>query len=69
MAYLLRESISRCGIWCAVGGSLTWLLHGMIERCAACPDPVHAQRPRVPMDVVLQRLEADADARWRFGAP
>jgi transposase-like protein len=36
--HLLRERISLRGICRAVGVSLTWLLHVMVERFAACPD-------------------------------
>jgi transposase-like protein len=36
--YLVRERISLRGICRAVGVSLTWLLHCMVERFAACPD-------------------------------
>ncbi len=38
IAPLLRERISLRGLCRAVGGSLPWLLHCMVERCAACPD-------------------------------
>jgi insertion element IS1 protein InsB len=36
--HLLRERISLRGICRAVGVSLTWLLHFMVERFAACPE-------------------------------
>src|SRR5262245_52934026 len=36
--HLLRERLSLRGICRAVGVSLTWLLHVMVERCAACPE-------------------------------
>src|SRR3712207_4431036 len=64
--HLLRERISLRGICRAVGVSLTWLLHCMVERFAACPDPLHAQLPVNPTDVVLRRLEAEADEMWSF---
>ena len=38
IAHLLRERISLRGICRAVGVSLTWLLHFMVECFAACPD-------------------------------
>jgi len=38
IAPLLRERISLRGLCRAFGGSLPWLLHCMVERCAACPD-------------------------------
>jgi transposase-like protein len=59
--HLLRERISLRGICRAVGVSLTWLLRFMVERFAACPDYLHVQLPGDPTDVVIQRLEADAD--------
>jgi hypothetical protein len=39
--HLLRERISLRGICRAVGVSLTWLLHCMVGRFAACPDDLH----------------------------
>jgi insertion element IS1 protein InsB len=38
----------------------------MVERLAACPEHLHAQSPVNPTDVVLRRLEAEADERWSF---
>jgi insertion element IS1 protein InsB len=64
--HLLCERISLRGICRAVGVSLTWLLHFMVERLAACPDHLHAQLPVNPTDVVLRRLEAEADELWSF---
>ena len=64
--HLLRERISLRGICRAVGVSLTWLLHFMVERFAACPDDLHVQLPRHPTDVVMRRLEAEADEMWSF---
>jgi insertion element IS1 protein InsB len=66
--HLLRERISLRGICRAVGVSLTWLLHFMVERFAACPDHLHIQPPAGPTDVVVQRLEAEADEMWSFVA-
>jgi hypothetical protein len=48
--HLLRERISLCGICRAVGVSLTWLLHFMVERFAACPDDLHVRVSRHPTD-------------------
>jgi insertion element IS1 protein InsB len=64
--HLLCERISLRGICRAVGVSLTWLLHFMVERFAACPNHLHAQLPVNPTDVVLRRLEAEADEMWSF---
>jgi insertion element IS1 protein InsB len=64
--HLLCEHISLRGICRAVGVSLTWLLHFMVERFAACPDHLHVQQPASPTDVVLRQLEAEADEMWSF---
>jgi insertion element IS1 protein InsB len=64
--HLLRERISLRGICRAVGVSLTWLLHFMVARFAACPDHLHVQLPVRPTDVVIRRLEAEADELWSF---
>ena len=64
--HLLRERISLRGICRAVGVSLTWLLHFMVERFAACPDDLYVQLPHRPTDVVIRRLEAEADEMWSF---
>ena len=48
------------------GVSRTWLLHFMVECFAACPDDLHVQVPPRPTDVVLRRLETEADEMWRF---
>jgi IS1 family transposase len=62
--HLLCERISLRGICRAVGVSLTWLLHFMVECFAACPDHLHVRLPNRPTDVVLLRLEAEADEMW-----
>jgi insertion element IS1 protein InsB len=64
--HLLRERISLRGICRAVGVSLTWLLHCMVKRLASCPDHFYVQLPVNPTDVVIQRLEAEADEMWSF---
>jgi insertion element IS1 protein InsB len=66
MTHLLCERISLRGICRAVGVSLTWLLHLMVESLAACPEHLYAQLPGDPTAVVMQRLEAEADAMWSF---
>ena len=63
---LLCERISLRGICRAVGVSLTWLLHFMVDCFAACPDDLHAQPPAQPTAVLLSRLEAEADEMWSF---
>jgi insertion element IS1 protein InsB len=64
--HLLRERLSLRGICRVVGVSLTWLLHFMVERFAACPDHLHVQLPVSPTEVVIRRLEAEADELWSF---
>jgi insertion element IS1 protein InsB len=64
--HLLRERISPRGICRAVGVSLLWLLHFMVECFAACPDHLHIWRPAGPTEVVIQQLEAEADEMWSF---
>jgi insertion element IS1 protein InsB len=64
--HLLRERISLRGICRAVGVSLPWLLHFMVECFAACPDHLHVRRPAGPTEVVIHQLEAEADAMWSF---
>jgi insertion element IS1 protein InsB len=64
--HLLRERISLRGICRAVGVSLTWLLHFMLERFAACPDHLHVQLPVRPTAVEIRQLEAEADELWSF---
>jgi hypothetical protein len=63
---LLCERISLRGICRAVGVSLTWLLHLMVECFTACPDDLHVQLSTRPTAVVLSRLAAEADAMWSF---
>jgi insertion element IS1 protein InsB len=63
---LLRERISLRGICRAVGVSLTWLLRFIVERFAACPDDLYVRIPHRPTDVMLHRLEAEADEMWSF---
>jgi transposase-like protein len=64
--HLLCERISLRGICRAVGVSLTWLLHFIIERFAACPEHLHVQLPVSPTDVVIRQLEAEDDELWSF---
>src|SRR5262245_33078448 len=63
---LFCERISLRGICRAVGVSLTWLLHFMVECFTACPEDLHVQLPAQPTAVLLSRLEAEADEMWSF---
>src|SRR5919205_459656 len=64
--HLLRERISLRGICRAVGVSLTWLLHFMVECFATCPDHLHARPPARSAKVWVYKLEAEADEMWSF---
>lgn len=61
---LLRERISLRGICRAVGVSLTWLWHFMVECFAACPDHLRLRLPANPNKVLIYKLEAEADEQW-----
>ena len=63
---LLCERISLRGICRTVGVSLTWLLHFLVECYTACPDHLHTQLPARPVEVLISRLEAEADEMWSF---
>jgi insertion element IS1 protein InsB len=64
IAHLLRERIFLRGICRVVGVNLTWLLHFMVVRFAACPDDLHVQLPVRPTAVVIRQLAAEADELW-----
>src|SRR5918997_5417904 len=64
VAHLLRERISLRGICRAVGVSLTWLLHFMVECFAACPDHLHVPRPAGSAGVWLLQMEVEAGGSW-----
>ena len=66
IANLLRERLSLRGICRAVGVSLTWLLHFMVECFASCPDHLHLRLPARPTKVWIYKLEAEADEMWSF---
>ncbi len=63
---LLRERLSLRGICRAVGVSLGWLLHFMVERFTACPDHLNLRLPNSPANVLIYKLEAEADEMWSF---
>jgi len=66
IANLLRERLSLRGICRAMGVSLTWLLHFMVECFATCPDHLHARLPAIPAKVWVYKLAAEADEMWSF---
>jgi insertion element IS1 protein InsB len=66
VARLLREKISLHGICRAVGVSIRWLMDFMVARFQALPDHLHVQPVASPCDVIMGRLEAEADEMWSF---
>jgi hypothetical protein len=61
------ERIVWRGICRAVGVTLKWLL-GFLGQCfAALPDHLHVQPVSCPRDVLIQRLEVEAEALASFG--
>src|SRR4029434_1585145 len=63
---LLRENISLHGICRAVGVSIRWLMDCMVARFQALPDHLHVQPVASPCEVIMGRLEAEADEMWSF---
>jgi hypothetical protein len=51
MEHVLRERLSLRGICRAVGVSLPWLLHVMVECFAACPNHLYGLLPTAPSEV------------------
>ena len=65
---LLREKISLHGICRAVGVSIRWLMGFMVARFAALPDHLHVLPVAAPREVIIGRLEVEADELWGFVA-
>jgi insertion element IS1 protein InsB len=63
---LLCEKISLHGICRAVGVSLRWLMNFIVARFAALPDHLHVRPVAAPRDVLIGRLEVEADEMWSF---
>jgi insertion element IS1 protein InsB len=63
---LLLEQISLHGICRAVGVSIRWLMDFMVACFKAAPAHLHVQLPGRPREVLLRRLEAEADEMWSF---
>src|SRR5438093_7371345 len=66
LEHLLRERISLRGICRAVGVSLSWLLHLMVECFASCPDHLYVRPSASPANVLMYKRAAEADAMWSF---
>ena len=65
---LLCEKISLHGICRAVGVSLRWLMDFIVARFAALPDHLHVLPVVAPREVIIGRLEVEADEMWSFVA-
>ena len=63
---LLLEKISLHGICRAVGVSIRWLMDFMITRFNVFPDHLHVQPVTSPRDVLMGRLDVEADEMWSF---
>jgi insertion element IS1 protein InsB len=63
---LLVERIALRGICRAVGVTLKWLLGFLVHCCEALPDHLHVQPVSCTRDVLIQRLDVEADALGSF---
>ena len=63
---LLCEKISLHGICRAVGVSMRWLINFMMIRLKALPDHLHVQPVTASRDVMIGRLDVEADEMWSF---
>jgi insertion element IS1 protein InsB len=63
---LLVERISLRGIYRAVGVTLKWLLGFLVQCFASLPDHLHVQPVSCTHDVMIQRLEVEADEMASF---
>jgi insertion element IS1 protein InsB len=63
---VLRERISLRGICRAVGVGLKWLRGFLVHCVEALPDQLHVQPITGNADIMLQRLEVEADEMRRF---
>jgi insertion element IS1 protein InsB len=66
VARLLLEKISLHGICRAVGVSIRWLMDFMGACFDTAPDHLHVQVPGRPCEVIMRRVEAEADELCSF---
>jgi insertion element IS1 protein InsB len=66
VARLLLEKISLHGICRAVGVSIRWLIDFMGTCFEAAPEHLHVQLPNRPDEVIMRRVEAEADEMCSF---
>jgi hypothetical protein len=60
------ENISLHGICRAVRVNIRWLMDFIVALFQALPDHLHVQPVASPGDVIMGRLEAEADEMWSF---
>ena len=65
---LLCEKISLHGICRTVGVSIRWLMQCIVTCFATLPDHLHVRPVAAPREVLIGRLEVEADAMWGFVA-
>ncbi len=63
---LLRERLSLHGICRAVGVGMKWLLSFVVGCYDATPEHLNVQLPQCPNNVLIRRLEAEADELCSF---
>jgi hypothetical protein len=66
VARLLLEKISLHGTCRVVGVSIRWLMDFMGGPFETAPEHLHVQLPERPHNVIIQRLEAEADEMCGF---
>jgi insertion element IS1 protein InsB len=63
---LLCEKISLHGICRVVGVSIRWLMDVMGACFDTAPEHIHVQHPDRPYDVIMRRVEGEADEMYSF---
>ena len=63
---ILCEKISLHGICRVVGVSIRWLMNCIVTCFKALPDHLHVKPLASPRDVIIGRLEVEADEMWSF---
>jgi len=66
VARFLLEKISLHGICRAVGVSIRWLIDFMVARFKAAPEHLHVHLPDRPGEVIIRRVEAEANEMHSF---
>jgi hypothetical protein len=64
--HLLREKILLHGICRAVGASIRWLTDFLVARFEALPDHLNVRPAAYSLDVVIERLDVEADEMCSF---